>query len=129
VGGQSSRLGVGKEAAQRRSARRAVVAASASAVEPKNILMMGGTRFIGLFLARELVKAGHQVLHRCALLLSPHIRYPNLSFLTCRRFVWQVTLFTRGKAPVTQQLPGESDEEFADYSSKVSAALSVFETS
>lgn len=43
--------------------RRAVVvtASAATAVEPKNILMMGGTRFIGLFLARELVKAGHQV--------------------------------------------------------------------
>lgn len=39
----------------------AVTASAASAVEPKNILMMGGTRFIGLFLARELVKAGHQV--------------------------------------------------------------------
>jgi hypothetical protein len=30
-----------------------------------------------------------------------------------------VTLFTRGKAPVTKQLPGESDEEFSVYSSKV----------
>lgn len=30
-----------------------------------------------------------------------------------------MTLFTRGKAPVTQQLPGESDSDFADFSSKV----------
>lgn len=85
----SSDVGVVKEG--RTSSRRAVVRASAaSGSESKNILMMGGTRFIGLFLARELVKAGHQV-----------------------------TLFTRGKAPITQQLPGESDEEYAEYSSKV----------
>lgn len=31
----------------------------------------------------------------------------------------QVTLFTRGKAPITQQLPAESDTEYADFSSKV----------
>ncbi|KAI5007641.1 hypothetical protein ZWY2020_006891 [Hordeum vulgare] len=30
-----------------------------------------------------------------------------------------VTLFTRGKAPITQQLPGESDAEYAEFSSKV----------
>ena len=35
--------------------------------------------------------------------------------LLCR----QVTLFTRGKAPITQQLPGESDAEYAEFSSKV----------
>ncbi|BBM98204.1 hypothetical protein MPTK1_1g11680 [Marchantia polymorpha subsp. ruderalis] len=62
----------------------------ASAGEKKNILMLGGTRFIGLFLARLLVKEGHQV-----------------------------TLFTRGKAAVTSQLPGETDEEYAAYSSQV----------
>eukprot|EP00850_Spirogloea_muscicola_P005991 SM000028S10085 [mRNA] locus=s28:372777:376179:+ [translate_table: standard] len=65
-----------------------VVTAAASA--PKKILMLGGTRFIGLYLARLLVKDGHEV-----------------------------TLFTRGKSPITQQIPGESDEEYADYSSKV----------
>eukprot|EP00850_Spirogloea_muscicola_P012046 SM000076S21867 [mRNA] locus=s76:593395:596784:- [translate_table: standard] len=65
-----------------------VVTAAASA--PKKILMLGGTRFIGLYLARLLVKDGHEV-----------------------------TLFTRGKSPVTQQIPGESDEEYAEYSSKV----------
>ncbi|CAI0382086.1 unnamed protein product [Linum tenue] len=56
----------------------------------KNILIMGGTRFIGIFLSRLLVKEGHQV-----------------------------TLFTRGKAPIAQQLPGESDQDFADFSSKI----------
>ena len=45
----------------RSNVRRAVVSASASALEPQKVLMMGGTRFIGLFLARELVKAGHEV--------------------------------------------------------------------
>ncbi|KAI4964547.1 hypothetical protein ZWY2020_005511 [Hordeum vulgare] len=31
----------------------------------------------------------------------------------------EVTLFTRGKAPITQQLPGESDAEYVEFSSKV----------
>lgn len=56
----------------------------------KKILIMGGTRFIGLFLSRQLVKEGHQV-----------------------------TLFTRGKAPIAQQLPGESETEFSEYASKI----------
>ncbi|KAI7990296.1 Magnesium transporter MRS2-F [Camellia lanceoleosa] len=30
-----------------------------------------------------------------------------------------VTLFTRGKAPITQQLPGESEKDCADFSSKI----------
>ncbi|KAI5013433.1 hypothetical protein ZWY2020_034545 [Hordeum vulgare] len=46
--------------------------------------------FVGLFLSRKLVQEGHQV-----------------------------TLFTRGKAPITKQLPGESDAEYAEFSSKV----------
>ncbi|XP_047948639.1 chloroplast stem-loop binding protein of 41 kDa b, chloroplastic-like [Salvia hispanica] len=61
-----------------------------SASSAKKILIMGGTRFIGIFLSRLLVKEGHQV-----------------------------TLFTRGKAPIAQQLPGESDAEFSDFSSKI----------
>ncbi|KAL5981605.1 Chloroplast stem-loop binding protein of 41 kDa b, chloroplastic [Asimina triloba] len=56
----------------------------------KKILIMGGTRFIGVFLSRLLVKEGHQV-----------------------------TLFTRGKAPITQQLPGEPDTEYSEFSSKI----------
>ncbi|XP_054799979.1 chloroplast stem-loop binding protein of 41 kDa b, chloroplastic [Prosopis cineraria] len=61
-----------------------------SASSNKKILIMGGTRFIGVFLSRLLVKEGHQV-----------------------------TLFTRGKAPITQQLPGESDADYSDFSSKI----------
>ncbi|GFP87949.1 chloroplast stem-loop binding protein of 41 kDa b chloroplastic [Phtheirospermum japonicum] len=61
-----------------------------TASSSKKILIMGGTRFIGIFLSRLLVKEGHQV-----------------------------TLFTRGKAPIAQQLPGESDTEFSDFSSKI----------
>ncbi|KAE8796646.1 chloroplast stem-loop binding protein of 41 kDa b, chloroplastic [Hordeum vulgare] len=61
----------------------------ARGLDSKNILITGGTRFVGLFLSRKLVQEGHQV-----------------------------TLFTRGKAPITQQLPGESDAEYAEFSSK-----------
>lgn len=66
------------------------VTASSSSVPPKKILIMGGTRFIGVYLSRLLVKAGHEV-----------------------------TLFTRGKSPVTQKLAGETDQEYAEFSSKV----------
>ncbi|XP_057493447.1 chloroplast stem-loop binding protein of 41 kDa b, chloroplastic [Actinidia eriantha] len=61
-----------------------------TASSEKKILIMGGTRFIGVFLSRLLVDEGHQV-----------------------------TLFTRGKSPITQQLPGESDEDYAKFSSKI----------
>ncbi|EXB53004.1 hypothetical protein L484_018888 [Morus notabilis] len=61
-----------------------------TASSTKKILIMGGTRFIGVFLSRLLVKEGHQV-----------------------------TLFTRGKAPISQQLPGESDADYTDFSSKI----------
>ncbi|KAH6820070.1 chloroplast RNA binding protein [Perilla frutescens var. hirtella] len=61
-----------------------------SASSAKKILIMGGTRFIGIFLSRLLVKEGHQV-----------------------------TLFTRGKAPIAQQLPGESEADFSEFSSKI----------
>ncbi|GJP55526.1 hypothetical protein CLOM_g14474 [Closterium sp. NIES-68] len=79
-----------KRAAGTRAAAAEPVVASAAYVAPKKILMMGGSRFIGLYLARALVKAGHEV-----------------------------TLFTRGKAPIAQQIPGETDAEFAEYSAKV----------
>ncbi|CAA6662207.1 unnamed protein product [Spirodela intermedia] len=71
-----------------RHGRSGGLAGDASAT--KKILIMGGTRFIGVFLTRLLVKEGHQV-----------------------------TLFTRGKAAITKKLPGESDEEYSDFSSKV----------
>ncbi|KAH9755631.1 chloroplast stem-loop binding protein of 41 kDa b [Citrus sinensis] len=74
----------------RRKVLQPKVGLQVTASSEKNILIMGGTRFIGVFLSRLLVKEGHQV-----------------------------TLFTRGKAPIAQQLPGESDEEFAEFSSKI----------
>lgn len=73
---------------QRKSGARFPILATAP--ESKKVLMMGGTRFIGVYLARLLVAAGHEV-----------------------------TLFTRGKAAITQQLAGETDEEYREYSSKV----------
>ena len=51
---------------------------------------VGGTRFIGVYLARQLVEAGHQV-----------------------------TLLTRGKSPVTQQIPDDTDASFAKYQAAV----------
>ncbi|KAL7243498.1 hypothetical protein ACSBR1_015820 [Camellia fascicularis] len=59
-------------------------------IKCREILKMGGTRFIGVSLSRLLVKEGDRV-----------------------------TLFTRGKAPITQQLPGESEKDYADFSSKI----------
>jgi hypothetical protein len=50
----------------------------------------GGTRFIGVYLARQLVEAGHEV-----------------------------TLLTRGKKPVTYQIPDDTDESFAAYAAAV----------
>ncbi|KAK9822664.1 hypothetical protein WJX81_005883 [Elliptochloris bilobata] len=57
---------------------------------PKNILMLGGTRFIGVYLARQLVEEGHSV-----------------------------TLLTRGKKPVTFQIPDDSDDAYARYKDAV----------
>ena len=51
---------------------------------------MGGTRFIGVYLFRQLIDAGHEV-----------------------------TLLTRGKKAITFQLPDESDEEYAKYTSAI----------
>eukprot|EP00249_Psilotum_nudum_P013883 c24566_g1_i1 orf=292-1542(-) len=59
-------------------------------VASKKILMLGGTRFIGVYLARLLIKAGHEV-----------------------------TLFTRGRAPISAQLVGETEDDYNDYSSNV----------
>ncbi|KAF3778094.1 Chloroplast stem-loop binding protein of b [Nymphaea thermarum] len=85
---KGTRLAVPTKYKQKTWQRQGVVLVTASSA--KKILIMGGTRFIGVFLTRLLVKEGHQV-----------------------------TLFTRGKASITQQLPGESDQEYADFSSKV----------
>ncbi|KAJ7559277.1 hypothetical protein O6H91_04G077300 [Diphasiastrum complanatum] len=75
---------------QSRKSRWAVVSASSGQTESKKILLMGGTRFIGIYLARLLVEAGHEV-----------------------------TMFTRGKAAITQQLADESDKDYAEFSGKV----------
>lgn len=61
-----------------------------AAVAPKKILMLGGTRFIGVYLARQLIEAGHEV-----------------------------TLLTRGKKPVTFQIPDDTDQSFAKYAAAV----------
>lgn len=61
-----------------------------AAQEPKKILMMGGTRFIGLYLARQLVEAGHDV-----------------------------TLFTRGKKAITSQIADDTDDSYKHFASKI----------
>ena len=50
----------------------------------------GGTRFIGVYLARQLIEQGHSV-----------------------------TLLTRGKKDVTFQIPDDTDESYANYKSAV----------
>lgn len=50
----------------------------------------GGTRFIGVYLARELIEQGHDV-----------------------------TLMTRGKSPVTFQIPDDTDAKFKEYEGAV----------
>lgn len=56
----------------------------------KKVLMMGGTRFIGVYLARMLVNDGHEV-HLC----------------------------TRGKAPVASKIPDDTDAFYAQYEQAV----------
>ncbi|PRW59559.1 chloroplast stem-loop-binding [Chlorella sorokiniana] len=82
-------LNAARPAAARRTAARAVTVMSAS-VAPKKILMLGGTRFIGVYLARMLVDAGHDV-----------------------------TLLTRGKKPVTFRIPDDTDESFERFASSI----------
>lgn len=57
----------------------------------------GGTRFIGAYLARQLVEDGHEV-----------------------------TLLTRGKAPITQQIPDDTDSSYAQYKDAVSLSHHLF---
>lgn len=63
---------------------------SCSATEPKKVLMMGGTRFIGLYLARQLVEEGHEV-----------------------------TLYTRGKKAVTHKIADDTEEGYQKFSSAI----------
>eukprot|EP01026_Neomeris_dumetosa_P039994 TRINITY_DN3300_c0_g1_i11.p3 TRINITY_DN3300_c0_g1~~TRINITY_DN3300_c0_g1_i11.p3 ORF type:complete len:118 (+),score=8.12 TRINITY_DN3300_c0_g1_i11:60-413(+) len=72
-----------------RCSSRTIVTAMAS-VEPKKILMMGGTRFIGVYLARMLIDQGHEV-----------------------------TLYTRGKSPITSKIPDDTDESYEKFSAAV----------
>ena len=50
------------------------------------LIHAGGTRFIGVYLARQLIQEGHKV-----------------------------TLLTRGKKPVTFQIPDDTESSYADY--------------
>ena len=52
----------------------------------RSLTPAGGTRFIGVYLARQLIEEGHQV-----------------------------TLLTRGKKPVTFKIPDDTDSSFASY--------------
>eukprot|EP00199_Chlamydomonas_sp_CCMP681_P001772 CAMPEP_0119101704 /NCGR_PEP_ID=MMETSP1180-20130426/681_1 /TAXON_ID=3052 ORGANISM="Chlamydomonas cf sp, Strain CCMP681" /NCGR_SAMPLE_ID=MMETSP1180 /ASSEMBLY_ACC=CAM_ASM_000741 /LENGTH=359 /DNA_ID=CAMNT_0007085867 /DNA_START=75 /DNA_END=1154 /DNA_ORIENTATION=+ len=74
----------------KQTARRTAVQVRCSSTEPKKILMMGGTRFIGLYLARQLIDQGHDV-----------------------------TLFTRGKKAVTSQIPDDTPASFEKFSKTV----------
>lgn len=51
-----------------------------TASSEKNILIMGGTRFIGVFLSRLLVKEGHQVYEYCQFLVFScfHFFFPHI---------------------------------------------------
>ncbi|KAG1664407.1 hypothetical protein FOA52_009729 [Chlamydomonas sp. UWO 241] len=59
-------------------------------VQAKKVLMMGGTRFIGLYLARQLVQEGHEV-----------------------------TLFTRGKKEVASMIPDDTPESFENFKKSI----------
>ena len=56
-------------------------------------LVPGGTRFIGAYLARQLIEDGNEV-----------------------------TLLTRGKAPITSQIPDDTDSSYAEYKNAVRVA-------
>ncbi|CAL5229924.1 g13349 [Coccomyxa viridis] len=86
----SQRLAFRPRTALRQKACRAALTVSAAATSPKEILMLGGTRFIGVYLARQLVEQGHSV-----------------------------TLLTRGKKDITFQIPDDTDDSYAQYKSAV----------
>lgn len=71
-----------------RRPQRQAAAVACAAVAPKKVLMMGGTRFIGLYLARQLVEEGHEV-----------------------------TLYTRGKSEITHQIADDTDESYEVFKS------------
>ena len=55
-----------------------------------NSISTGGTRFIGVYLARDLINQGHEV-----------------------------TLLTRGKTPITSQIPDDTDATFKSYTDAI----------
>lgn len=63
------------------------------------MLASGGTRFIGAYLARQLIEDGNDV-----------------------------TLLTRGKAPITSQIPDDTDASYAEYKKAVSIAWLISST-
>ena len=54
------------------------------------LILTGGTRFIGVYLARDLINQGHEV-----------------------------TLLTRGKSPITSQIPDDTDATFKSYTDAI----------
>lgn len=88
---QQARQSVSRRSASaaRSTATRAATV-MAAAVAPKKVLMLGGTRFIGLYLARMLVEAGHDV-----------------------------TLLTRGKKPTDARIPDDTDASYEKFASKI----------
>lgn len=83
----------GSQTAKRPGLRRGAAVDAKAALgdgKAKKVLMMGGTRFIGVYLARLLVQDGHDV-----------------------------TLFTRGKAPVVSKIPDDTDEFYDKYANSV----------
>jgi hypothetical protein len=84
----------------------------------------GGTRFIGLYLARQLVEAGHEARlaraqRRHRALQRPAGAQLTLASRLCRATASQVTLFTRGKTPIAQQIPDDTAASFKAYESKI----------
>lgn len=71
-------------------------------------------RFLKVFLQWHSISCNNQLFR---LSFLGHLRHENK--LLCALGCMQVTLFTRGKAPITQQLPGEADSDYAEFSSKV----------
>lgn len=77
--------------------RRLVVNASASSVSGKKVLVIGGTRFSGLYLVHELLNRGADV-----------------------------TILNRGSKPIgddSLRVPGESDDHFAERNSRTKSVI------
>ncbi|KIZ07149.1 hypothetical protein MNEG_0796 [Monoraphidium neglectum] len=73
-----------------RRSRSVRLAVQCKATTPKKILMMGGTRFIGVYLARQLVEEGHEV-----------------------------TLYTRGKKAITYKIADDTAAGYDQFAKSV----------